>query len=90
MAPRSFMKLKMIRTSYGSPDGVQVEEYKKGETYDMRETLAVIFLKEGWAVKVEKSPRKTKDHGTAPENKTVKAKAPARNKSGRIGGSHGA
>ena len=66
------MKIKMNRTSYGSPDGVQVEEYKKGETYNVRETLAVIFLEEGWAVKADKISRHTKDQGAAVENKSVK------------------
>ncbi len=88
------MKLKMNCTSYGSPDGVQVEEYKKGEIYNVRETLAVIFLQEGWAVKVEKAPRKTKDQGAAPENKTakpkIKSKAKSKKKSKRTGGAHGA
>ena len=84
------MKLKMKRTSYGSPDGVQVEEYKKGETYDVRETLAAIFLKEGWAVKVDKSPRRTKDQGATPENKTAKSKVKAKKKPKRRGGAHGA
>ncbi len=82
------MKLKMNRTRYGSPDGVQVEEYKKGETYDVRETLAAIFLKERWAVRVDKTPRRTKDPGTAPENKTVKNKVKRKTKYG--GGGHGA
>jgi hypothetical protein len=68
------MKLKMKHTRYGSSDGIRVDEYKKGETYDVRESLASIFLKEGWAVKVDKTPRRTKDQGGAPENKTVKSK----------------
>ena len=84
------MKLKMNRTSYGSPDGVRVEEYKKGETYDVRETLATIFLKEGWAVKVDKAPRQTKDRGAAPENKSVKPKTKRTRKTKRAGGGHGA
>jgi len=68
------MKIKMKRTRYGSADGMRVDEYKQGETYDVRESLADIFLKEGWAVKVEKTPRKRKDQGAAPENKSAKTK----------------
>jgi len=64
----------MKSTRYGSADGMRVDEYQKGEIYDVRETLASIFLKEGWAVKVNTTPRRTKDQGTAPENKTVKTK----------------
>lgn len=80
------MKLKMKRTSYGSPDGVLVEEYKKGETYEVRQSLATIFLQEGWAVKVAKVPRSTKDEGGTPENKTVKLNK----KSKRRRSTHGA
>ena len=47
---KEFMKIKMKYTRYGSADGMRVDEYKKGETYDVRESLARIFLKEGWAV----------------------------------------
>ena len=68
------MKVKMKHTRYGSADGMRVDEYKKGETYDVRESLASIFLKEGWAVKVDKKAGRTKDQGSAPENKSVKAK----------------
>jgi hypothetical protein len=68
------MKIKMKSTRYGSADGVRVDEYKKDETYDVRESLAAIFLKEGWAVKVDKAPRRTKDRGGAPENKFAPSK----------------
>ncbi|NIQ97539.1 MAG: hypothetical protein GWN87_27710 [Desulfuromonadales bacterium] len=80
----------MKSTRYGSADGVRVDEYKKGETYDVRASLAAIFLKEGWAVKADKTPRKTKDRGAAPENKSVKTKTKTRRKTPRAGGSHGA
>jgi hypothetical protein len=79
------MKIKMKHTRYGSPDGVRVDEYKKGETYDIRETLATIFLKEGWAVKVDPAPRRTKDAGAAPENKTVKPKLKRKTRRGGHG-----
>ena len=69
------MKLKIKRTCYGSPDGLRVDEYKAGETYEVRESLAAIFLKEGWAVKADASTRKTKNADAAPENKTAKTRA---------------
>ncbi|MDH5762730.1 MAG: hypothetical protein OEZ51_07105 [Nitrospinota bacterium] len=65
------MKLKMKSTRYGSADGVQIDEYKKGETYEVRDSLAAIFLKEGWAVKVDKASHRKKDAGAAPENKSA-------------------
>ena len=79
------MRIKMKSTRYGSADGVQVDEYKKGEIYELRETLAAIFLKEGWAVRADKTPRRTKDQGTAPENKTVKPKLKRKTKRGAYG-----
>jgi hypothetical protein len=79
------MKIKMKHTRYGSADGMRVDEYKKSETYDVRESLAVIFLKEGWAVKVDNTSRKTKDAGAAPENKTAKNKTKRKNKRGGHG-----
>ena len=84
------MKVKMKRTSYGSPDGIRVAEYKKGEMYDLRETLAAIFLKEGWAVKAGKASRRTKDQGAAPENKSAKPPMKRTAKSKSRGGGHGA
>ena len=76
----------MKHTRYGSADGMRIDEYKKGETYDVRESLATIFLKEGWAVKADKVSRRTKDAGTAPENKTIKNKSKRKTQRG----SHGA
>ena len=78
------MKIKMKATRYGSADGMRVDEYKKGGTYDVRESLAMIFLKEGWAVKVDKVSRRTKDAGATPENKAMN------NKPKRQRGGHGA
>ena len=72
MKLRKNMKVKMNRTCCGSPDGMQVNEYKKGQAYDVPETMATIFLKERWAVKVDQTPRRMKDQGAAPENKKVK------------------
>lgn len=63
------MKVKMNRTCFGSPDGMQVNEYKKGETVELPDELAGVFVQQRWAVRVDKAPRRTKDRGTAPENK---------------------
>ena len=68
------MRIKMKHTRYGSADGMRVDEYKKGRTYNVRESLAAIFLKEGWAVRVDQNPRSKKDQKAAPENKTNKTK----------------
>ena len=79
------MKIKMKSTRYGSADGMRVEEYKKGETYNVCETLAAIFLEEGWAVQADKKTRRTKDQGAALENKSVKPKAKRKTKRGLHG-----
>jgi hypothetical protein len=79
------MKIKMKHTRYGSADGVRVDEYKKGDTYEVRESLAAIFLKEGWAVRVDQTPRRKKDQGAAPENKTVNNKTKSKNQRGGHG-----
>ena len=42
-------KLLMLSSQSGSPDGRRVQWYLAGKTYDVPESLAQIFLKEGWA-----------------------------------------
>lgn len=49
------MQVKMKSTQKGSPDGITVHTYEKGEVYDLPDSLAEVFLEEGWAEK----PRKT-------------------------------
>lgn len=38
------MRIKMLETSLGASDGVNVRPYQAGETYDVSETLANAFL----------------------------------------------
>lgn len=47
----------MLQTRCGSQDGFKVEEFKKGEVYDVREGLARQFFAAGYAIK----PREQKD-----------------------------
>jgi hypothetical protein len=42
-------KLIMLSSHEGSRDGIHVQWYLVGRTYDVTESLAAIFLKEGWA-----------------------------------------
>lgn len=81
------MKVKMHRTCFGSPDGMRVDEYQKSVTYDLPEELARVFLKQRWATPALKNSRRTKDAGSAPENKTAKTKM--KRKTRRRGGEHG-
>jgi hypothetical protein len=49
------VKIRMLRTAKGSPDGIQVNEYRQGEIYEVPGRLAEIFLGENWAEKVTES-----------------------------------
>jgi hypothetical protein len=63
----------MLTTQSGSPDGRTVCSYAKGEQYDLPDSLGKVFVKEGWAKKVQvKAPKLVtgkKDSGSPPENK---------------------
>lgn len=66
------MKIKMLKTRQGSPDGITVNTYVSGETVDICEELALVFIRQGWARKVTKPSNK--DQGKAPENKKTRKK----------------
>jgi len=38
------MKIKMTKTTDGSPDGININTYEKGKKYDIPESLAENFL----------------------------------------------
>lgn len=63
------MLIQMIKNEKGSPNGIQVVEYVKGEEYDMPEDLGKVFVKMG-AAKMVTVPE-NKDSGPAPDNKVV-------------------
>lgn len=42
-------KIRMLVDHSGSPDGIHVNDYKAGETYDLPPRLAEIFLDNEWA-----------------------------------------
>ncbi len=72
------MKLKMLKTCLGSPDGRRVVEYLKGETHDLPADLAEAFVSQGWArAPGSRTPRRTKNAGSAPENKTQSSRKPS-------------
>jgi len=41
-------KIKMKLDKKGSPDGVNVKQFKKNKTYQMPDSLAKVFIKEKW------------------------------------------
>lgn len=66
------MKVKMLITRQGSPDGIIVNIYNSGETVDMPDELAHVFIRQSWARKL--SDLSMKDGGKAPENKKTRKK----------------
>lgn len=64
------MKIKMLKTARGSPDGININEYKSGEIYNLPDDLGNIFLKEKWAELIEE---KTIEEGVL-EKKIVNVK----------------
>jgi hypothetical protein len=66
-------------TKAGSPDGNEVNQYRKGNTYPMPDSLADVFIAEGWGHVVDDAAvndplddaPEEKDAGGAPENKAA-------------------
>lgn len=54
----------MLSSHQGSVDGRRVQWYLAGETYEVSESLAAIFIKEGWA---EDDDTEEDDDATAAE-----------------------
>lgn len=65
------MKVRMLRTQKGSPDGIQVFSYEAGQKYDLPDDLAGVFLREGWA---------EEDKELTPEKKEAGPKGAGRKK----------
>lgn len=38
------MKIEMLKTASGSPDGTSVKNYEKGQVYDVPDDLAKVFV----------------------------------------------
>jgi hypothetical protein len=50
----SVMRIKIVRTpTQSSVDGIRVDGFHRGSSYDVGTTLASLFLAEGWAVPAE-------------------------------------
>jgi hypothetical protein len=51
----SNFRVKILKTTKGSPDGIQVIEYKEGAIYEcpnqIAPSLVEIFVEHGWAIK---------------------------------------
>lgn len=47
------MRVKMLTDAPGSPDGVTVNEYSKGEVYEVTDSLGTVFIEQGLAEATE-------------------------------------
>lgn len=63
------MKVRMIETETGSPDGMGAETYGEGKTYEVPPHLGQAFLRMGVAEEVEEKPA---DPDFAPERRETK------------------
>ena len=61
----------MLEKRAGSHDGIHVAYYEKGETYTVPETIAKMFLLNGWAVVAGTEVPEEKMAPAAAENKMV-------------------
>ena len=62
------MKIRMLKTMQAAPNGIAIVTYSEGETYDLPQNLAEIFIRESWGETLKNADRK--DFGSAPENKS--------------------
>lgn len=67
------MRIKMLETRRGTEDGLVVREYRRGEEYELGDTLARAFLAAGFAVRAPKAaPRKKAAPRGTPRLRLVK------------------
>lgn len=52
------MLVKMKLTERGAPDGIQVNTYEEGKTYDIPDSLGEVFVEENWATEVKSKKAK--------------------------------
>jgi len=64
------MRLVMLRTVRGSPDGAQVLTYEADREYEVPDSLTRVFLAEGWARRADEEVAVAEP----PEAETVKPK----------------
>jgi len=74
------MKIRMLRTLKGSPDGLEVREYEAGRKYDVPERLAGNFLGQGAAEEDKELVLEVKDEAEAEDGADGGAGKPRRGK----------
>ncbi len=74
-----FMKIRMIETRSGSQDGINVNTYEAGKSYDLTERLAGVFIDNGWAVEDKAMDNAPETKAEAPkESSRPRKKTPTR------------
>lgn len=75
------MLIKVLKTTKGATNasGTQVMDYLKGQTYDIFDHLANVFIKNGWGAPVEVEGKAISDLANkaisvSPENKSIQNK----------------
>lgn len=81
------MKVRMLGTHKGSPDGIQVNEYQAGEKYDLPKRLADIFLDADMAEEDKEEIPEVKEEETQTKEETneTKTNRPADRRAGKSG-----
>ena len=67
--PGVYMKIKMLKTRQGSPDGISVHTYCAEDIVEIPDELAKVFIRKRWAKNME-----SKNLGKAPENKRARTR----------------
>ncbi len=71
------MRVRMKERASGSDDRVSTRVFEAGQEYDIGEELAAVFLREGWAKKVEPARQESEPieerAAEPPEDKAIPA-----------------
>ena len=74
------MKVRMLVTHDGSPDGININEYQAGQKYDLPERLARIFLDAGWAEEDKVETIEVKNESKTNPSPRTRTRKPRRGK----------
>lgn len=75
--PGVVMRIAMRSTQRGSPDGINVQSFAEGQTYDVPVDLGDVFVREGWAEAVEAPPAVAPEPKAEPQMATAGPKETA-------------
>ena len=69
------MQIRVLKDTEAAscPLGIFVKEYKRGNTYEIFEELASVFVLNGWGIESEELIIEEKGVEQSPENKSIKS-----------------